>query len=161
MVDATQSSSRSPAASSPPSASSSPPAAPANARGMPGLELGITSNEAFLLKKLPRRILIVGGGYVGARVRQHLPWAGLRDAHRASRRRMLRGFDDDLRAHTHIEVERGGMKLTMKTTLTKLEKAGGAIRATLSTGEKVETDRAVRHRAPSRTPRASAWSAPA
>ena len=40
---------------------------------------------------------------------------------------MLRGFDDDLRAHMHIEVERGGTQLTMKTTLTKIEKAGDAI----------------------------------
>jgi glutathione reductase (NADPH) len=40
----------------------------------------------------------------------------------------------------HIEVERGGTQLTLKATLTKLEKAGGAIRATLSTGETVETD---------------------
>src|SRR6185295_18847921 len=32
--------------------------------GLPGLEHAITSNEAFLLPKLPRRILIVGGGYV-------------------------------------------------------------------------------------------------
>jgi glutathione reductase (NADPH) len=40
----------------------------------------------------------------------------------------------------HIEVERGGTQLTMKTTLTKLEKDGGAIRATLSTGEKVQAD---------------------
>src|SRR6185436_7212634 len=32
--------------------------------GLPGIELGITSNEAFLLPALPRRILVVGGGYV-------------------------------------------------------------------------------------------------
>src|SRR5215468_1076078 len=32
--------------------------------GLPGMEHGITSNEAFLLEKFPERVLIVGGGYV-------------------------------------------------------------------------------------------------
>jgi glutathione reductase (NADPH) len=54
--------------------------------------------------------------------------------------RLLRGFDDDLRAHMHIEIERAGIQLTMKATLTKIEAAGQARRATLSTGEKVETE---------------------
>ena len=32
---------------------------------IPGAELAITSNEAFYLDKLPERIVIVGGGYIG------------------------------------------------------------------------------------------------
>ncbi|HCP29565.1 MAG TPA: glutathione-disulfide reductase, partial [Pseudomonas sp.] len=31
---------------------------------IPGKELAITSNEAFYLKDLPRRVLVVGGGYI-------------------------------------------------------------------------------------------------
>jgi glutathione reductase (NADPH) len=108
--------------------------------GLPGLELGITSNEAFLLPKFPERILIVGGGYVALEFANifHGLGAKTRILHRGDK--LLRGFDDDLRAHMHIEVERGGTQLTLKATLTKLEKAGDAIRATLSTGEVVETD---------------------
>jgi len=108
--------------------------------GLPGLELGITSNEAFLLEKLPERVLIVGGGYVALEFANIFHGLGskVRILHRGDK--LLRGFDEDLRAHMHIEVERGGTKLTMKATLTRLEKAGGAISATLSTGEKVETD---------------------
>ena len=108
--------------------------------GLPGLELGISSNEAFLLEKFPERVLIVGGGYVALEFANifHGLGAKTRILHRGDK--LLRGFDDDLRAHMHIEMERGGTQLTMKATLTKLEKAGEAIRATLSTGEKVETD---------------------
>ena len=108
--------------------------------GLPGLELGITSNEAFLLEKFPERVLIVGGGYVALEFANifHGLGAKTRILHRGDK--LLRGFDDDLRAHMHIEVERGGTQLTMKATLTKLEKAGDAIRATLSTGETVDTD---------------------
>jgi glutathione reductase (NADPH) len=108
--------------------------------GLPGMELGITSNEAFLLDKLPERVLVVGGGYVALEFANifHGLGSSVRILHRGDK--LLRGFDDDLRAHMHIEVERGGTQLTMKATLTKLEKSGGAIRATLSTGEKVDTD---------------------
>jgi len=108
--------------------------------GLPGVELGITSNEAFLLPTFPERLLVVGGGYVALEFANifHGLGAKTRILHRGDK--LLRGFDDDLRAHMHIELERGGTQLTLKATLTKLEKAGNAIRATLSTGETVEAD---------------------
>src|ERR1044072_154292 len=111
--------------------------------GLPGLELAITSNEAFLLEKFPRRILIVGGGYVALEFANifHGLGAQTRIVHRGDR--MLRGFDDDLRAHLHIETERAGVKLTMRTTLTKIEKSAGGLRVTLSTGEHVDTDQVL------------------
>src|SRR5436190_3358727 len=111
--------------------------------GLPGLELAITSNEAFLLPRLPRRILIVGGGYVALEFANifHGLGAQTRVVHRGDR--MLRGFDDDLRAHMHIETERLGIRLTMKTTLTKIERAGEALRVTLSTGEHVDADQVL------------------
>src|SRR4029078_10362882 len=111
--------------------------------GLPGLELGISSNEAFLLEKLPRTILIVGGGYVALEFANifHGLGAETRIVHRGDR--MLRGFDDDLRAHLHIESERAGIRLTMKTTLTKLEKSGDGLRVTLSTGGHVDTDQVL------------------
>src|SRR6185503_15541632 len=108
--------------------------------GLPGLELGITSNEAFHLPELPKRALILGGGYIALEFANIFSGLGsdVRIVHRGDR--MLRGFDDDLRAHMHIESERLGIQLTMKTTITKIEAAGAARRATLSTGETVEAD---------------------
>jgi glutathione reductase (NADPH) len=109
--------------------------------GLPGMELGITSNEVFTLESFPKRSLIVGGGYIALEFANVFSGLGseTRIVHRGDK--LLRGFDDDLRAHMHIEAERAGIRLTMKATLTKLAKAGGgAIRATLSTGEHVETD---------------------
>jgi len=110
---------------------------------VPGAELGITSNEAFLLDKLPRRILIVGGGYVALEFANIFHGLGVdtRIVHRGDR--VLRGFDDDLRAHMHIESERAGIKLTMKTTLTKIERAGDGLRVGLSSGHHVEADQVM------------------
>jgi glutathione reductase (NADPH) len=62
----------------------------------------------------------------------------VRIVHRGDR--LLRGFDDDLRAHMHIEIERAGTQLTLKSTLTKIEKTGGALGVTLSTGETIDAD---------------------
>jgi len=111
--------------------------------GLPGAELGITSNEAFLLDKLPGRILIVGGGYVALEFANIFHGLGseTRIVHRGDR--MLRGFDDDLRAHLHIETERLGVKLSMKTELTKIEKSNGRLRVTLSTGEQLDADQVL------------------
>ena len=111
--------------------------------GLPGLELAITSNEAFLLPECPRRLLIVGGGYVALEFANifHGLGAETRVVHRGDR--MLRGFDDDLRAHMHTESERAGIRLTMKTTLTRIARANGALRVTLSTGEHLEADQVL------------------
>jgi glutathione reductase (NADPH) len=108
--------------------------------GLPGVELGITSNEAFQLPELPKRVLIVGGGYIALEFANIFSGLGseTRIVHRGHE--LLRGFDQDLRAHMHVEAERSGVKLTLKTTLTRIAKAPGALEVTLSTGEKVATD---------------------
>jgi glutathione reductase (NADPH) len=107
--------------------------------GLRGAEFGISSNEAFLLDKLPKHVLIAGGGYVALEFANIFHGLGVetRIIHRGDR--MLRGFDDDLRAHMHIEAERSGIRLSMKTELEGIEKSAGGLRATLSTGEKVDT----------------------
>jgi glutathione reductase (NADPH) len=113
---------------------------PVQPEDLPGAELGITSNEAFLLDELPRRALVVGGGYVALEFAHIFHGLGVETlvVHRGDQ--LLRGFDSDLRAHMHIEGERAGIRFKLKTTLTKLEKAGGAIRSSLTTGEQLETD---------------------
>jgi glutathione reductase (NADPH) len=107
---------------------------------VPGAELGITSNEAFVLPALPKRVLIVGGGYIALEFANIFSGLGseTRVLHRGDK--LLRGFDDDLRAHMHIEAERAGIRLSMKTTVARLEKSGTRIRAALSTGETDDAD---------------------
>jgi len=111
--------------------------------GLPGVELGITSNEAFLLDQLPRRIVIAGGGYVALEFANIFHGLGVEThiVHRGDR--VLRGFDDDLRAHLHIETERSGIKLTMRNTFSKIIKTGDGLRVILTNGEHVDTDQVL------------------
>jgi glutathione reductase (NADPH) len=111
--------------------------------GLPGVELGITSNEAFLLSKLPRHIVIAGGGYVALEFANIFHGLGVRThiVHRGDR--VLRGFDDDLRAHMHIEAERSGIQLTMRSTFSKIEKRADGLRVMLTNGDQVDTDQVL------------------
>jgi glutathione reductase (NADPH) len=50
---------------------------------IPGGELAITSNEAFYLERMPQRVVVVGGGYIG------LEFAGIFHVHGGSDARRL------------------------------------------------------------------------
>ncbi|HTU67226.1 MAG TPA: glutathione-disulfide reductase [Steroidobacteraceae bacterium] len=108
--------------------------------GLPGVELGITSNEAFHLPELPKRVVILGGGYIALEFANIFSGLGseVLIVHRGDR--LLRGFDDDIRSHMHIELERAHVKLRMKSTISKIEANGNARRVTLSNGDVVDAD---------------------
>jgi glutathione reductase (NADPH) len=107
---------------------------------VPGAELAITSNEAFHLPHLPRRILIIGGGYVG--VEFACIFNGLQaqvtQVHRGAL--FLRGFDDDLRRALADEMRSRGIELRFGTTLSKLGRTQNGIVASLSDGTQLEVD---------------------
>jgi len=101
---------------------------------IPGKELGITSNEAFHLEKLPRSILIEGGGYVS--VEFATIFAGLGVATTIVYRGdcVLRGFDQDLREGLDAGLEARGIRRIYETNVRGLRRAGDDIVASFSDG---------------------------
>lgn len=101
---------------------------------IPGAELGITSNEAFHLKELPKSILIVGCGYVA--VEFGTVFAGLGVATTIVYRgdRVLRGFDEDIRTSLDAGLTDRGIRLIYETNVKSLRKGNGAIVAAFSDG---------------------------
>src|SRR3954451_15516769 len=89
--------------------------------GIAGIEHVISSNEAFHLTELPKRILIQGGGYIA--VEFACIFAGLgSDVTLVYRgENILRGFDDDVRAHLRTEMERRGIKVICKRIVEAVE----------------------------------------
>ncbi|MBV8360436.1 MAG: glutathione-disulfide reductase [Deltaproteobacteria bacterium] len=105
-----------------------------------GVELAISSNEAFHLSELPARILIVGGGYISVEFAGIFHGLGVEvtQVHRGPL--FLRGFDDDLRAALADEMRKRGIVLHFGTQVTGLERAANGIVATLSSGARLEVD---------------------
>ncbi len=90
---------------------------------IPGIEYAITSNEAFDLPQLPRRVLIVGGGYIAvefAGIFNGLG-AGVTLCYRGEQ--ILRGFDDDVRAHLHDEIVKKGIRVWLRSEVTRIDRA--------------------------------------
>lgn len=102
---------------------------------IPGGELGITSNEIFDLKEQPRRILIVGGGYIGVEFAGIFAGLGSQVTMSLRGDKLLRGFDEELRDRLGAAYARKGITLKFGTTLEQLERdAAGAIAARFSDG---------------------------
>lgn len=107
---------------------------------IPGAELMITSNEVFHLKQQPKRIVIVGGGYIA------LEFAGIFNGFGSAvtvlyrGEQILRGFDEDIRSHLAGELVKSGIDLRCRTDLTKIEKKGAALVVHLTDGSTLEVD---------------------
>lgn len=110
---------------------------------IPGLEHVITSNEAFHLRALPRRVLIQGGGYIA--IEFACIFAGLGSAVTIVYRgtNILRGFDDDVREHLRAELERRGIRIITGDTVVAVEKTAGGYATNLAGGRCIEADRVM------------------
>ena len=109
-------------------------AAPFIPRHLPGHELAITSNEAFELERLPRRMVIVGGGYIAVEFAGIFNNLGVETVLLYRGDQILRGFDDDLRRHLAEEMKKKGIEVLTKSDVDKIERSGDGVRITLCDG---------------------------
>lgn len=106
---------------------------------IPGAELAITSNEAFHLDRMPERIVIVGGGYIGLEFAGIFHGLGARVTviHRGEI--FLRRFDDDLRFALAAEMRKRGIDLRFETLVSRIDRGdGGGVHVTLTRGAAVD-----------------------
>ena len=110
---------------------------------VPGIEHAISSNEAFHLKELPRRVLVLGGGYIAVEFAGIFAGLGAetRLVHRGEL--FLRGFDDDLRRGLALEMEKRGIGLAFGRRLAKIERHGSVLLSTLDDGTEIESDQVL------------------
>jgi glutathione reductase (NADPH) len=107
---------------------------------IPGIELTITSNEAFHLKELPKKMLIVGGGYIAVEFAGIFAGLGVETTLMYRGANILRGFDNDVRAHLAAEMGRRGITILLGCEHTKLEKTAGGVKSSLTSGHEMECD---------------------
>jgi glutathione reductase (NADPH) len=117
--------------------------APAHPEDIAGVENAISSNEAFDLKVLPKRIVIAGGGYIAVEFASIFNGLGseVTLVHRGDK--VLRGFDEDLRDDLMAALLARGIKLIMGQTLAAIKPGAQGFEATLSGGAKLPADQVM------------------
>ena len=80
---------------------------------IPGRELAITSNEAFFLEALPRRALVVGGGYIALEFASIFNGLGVETTLAYRGAQLLRGFDGDIRTRIGDELRKKGVDVRL------------------------------------------------
>jgi glutathione reductase (NADPH) len=107
----------------------------------PGSEHVINSNEAFFLDKLPRRIVVVGGGYIAVEFASIFNGLGAETTLMYRKELFLRGFDGSVRKHLHEELTKHGMDIQFNTDIASIEKlADGTLELALQDGRSINTD---------------------
>lgn len=99
---------------------------------IPGAQHGISSDEAFHLKALPERVIVVGGGYIACEFAGIFNGLGSEVVQIYRGDQILRGFDQDVRDTLAKEMSKKGVAIRLHTNVTELIKAaGGQITAKL------------------------------
>lgn len=122
---------------------------------IPGKEHIVTSNDMFFLEHLPKRIIIVGGGYIAVEFASILNGLGVDTTlcHRGNK--LLSGFDDDVRDFLAEEMTKKGISLLFNTDIEAIESAGDAFAVRFITGSKMTTNLVLY--ATGRTPNSSGF----
>lgn len=100
-----------------------------------GADLGITSNEAFHLKTLPKTILIEGGGYIAVEFATIFSGLGVDTTLVYRGDRILRGFDHDLRQGLEDALHERGIRLRYGYHISSLRQDDGNVCVSFSHGE--------------------------
>ena len=110
---------------------------------IPGREYAITSNEIFDLPALPKRMLIVGGGYIAVEFAAIFARLGTDVTLVTRGENVLRGFDDDLRLGVRDGLAHAGVKLHFGMLPTRIEKTPTGYHVSLTRGESLDAEQVM------------------
>lgn len=103
---------------------------------IPGIEYAITSDDIFHLPQQPKRVVILGGGYIGSEFACILNGLGTEVIQVVRGDKILRGFDDELRTEIQTAMEQRGITVMTHCEPTAIEKTADGVTITLKTPEK-------------------------
>jgi len=107
---------------------------------IPGIEYAISSNEALELNTLPKRMVIVGGGYIAVEFAGIFAGLGVEVTEIIRADNILRGFDIDMRTSLSKEMEKRGITIKSDTEVRSIEKHGDIFFLQLNDGKSMETE---------------------
>jgi len=107
---------------------------------IPGKELAITSNEAFHLPELPKRVIVVGGGYIAVEFASIFNGIGVDTLLSYRGDCLLKVFDADLGTFLATEMAKKGVRVELRSHIDAIERRGDKLACQFSDGNIVEVD---------------------
>lgn len=107
---------------------------------VPGFGYAVSSDDMFHLDRLPKRLLIVGGGYIAVEFAGVLNGLGVDTTLLYRGKEILRGFDDDIGKAVHAGMERRGITVVCGDNVEAIEKHGDGFQVTTTGGDCISAD---------------------
>ena len=107
---------------------------------VPGAELGVSSDSMFDLEPFPRRLVVVGGGYIACEFASIFRGLGAEVTLLYRGEQVLRGFDDEVRQFIADELSRSGIDLRLGAEVRSLSRGAGGIDVALHGGGRLHAD---------------------
>jgi len=114
--------------------------APSYGDPIPGIEHAISSNEAFHLPRMPTHVVVQGGGYIAVEFAGIFAGLGAHVTLVYRGENILRGFDDDVRQHLRMDMEKHGIRVLTGCKVAAIERTGARFSAHLSSGNQLTAD---------------------
>jgi len=114
---------------------------------VPGAELVCTSNDMFDLEPFPRRLLVVGGGYIACEFASIFNGLGAEVVQLYRGEQVLRGFDADVRQFIAAELRKSGVDLRLACDVKRLTRGAAGLEVELEgaigQGQSLSVDRVL------------------
>ncbi|MFT3955059.1 MAG: glutathione-disulfide reductase [Piscinibacter sp.] len=107
---------------------------------LPGADLAVSSDAMFDLPVFPRRLVVVGGGYIACEFASIFRGLGAEVTQLVRGEQVLRGFDDDVRNFLARQMVQHGVDLRTGARPAAIERADGALRVLLDDGSALPAD---------------------
>jgi len=106
-----------------------------------GREHVLTSDSMFDLDPFPRRLVVVGGGYIACEFASIFQGLGAQVTQLYRGEQILRGFDEEVRGFLAVEMRKHGLHLRVRTDVAQVRReADGSLAVALSSGETLAAD---------------------
>jgi glutathione reductase (NADPH) len=109
----------------------------------PGREYAITSNEVFDLSVMPKRLLIIGAGYIAVEFASIFARLGTKVAIATRGENVLRGFDEDMRCGVRDALIHAGVDIHFNQLLMGIEKTADGLRTQSTEGLQLDVDQVM------------------
>jgi glutathione reductase (NADPH) len=108
---------------------------------IPGAEYSITSDEAFYLKSLPERVIVLGGGFIACEFAGIFNGLGSKVVQAYRGEQILRGFDHDVQETLAAEMKKKGIDIRLHINATELIRhSDGQITCKFDDGSQLQVD---------------------